>query len=63
MAFAQAHPEHAHHFSFYRTQQVPYGYGQNQGYPMPAYGPPPPGKPTSHQPREPRLRTYGELHS
>ncbi|KAK5045806.1 hypothetical protein LTR84_008899 [Exophiala bonariae] len=43
MAFAQAHPEHAHHFSFYRTQQVPYGYGQNQGYPMPSYGPPPPG--------------------
>ncbi|KEF59528.1 uncharacterized protein A1O9_04372, partial [Exophiala aquamarina CBS 119918] len=36
IAFAQAHPEHAHHFSFYRTQPAPYGYQ------MPTYGPPPP---------------------
>ncbi|KIV89769.1 hypothetical protein, variant [Exophiala mesophila] len=44
-AFAQAHPEHAHHFSFYRNARPgQYGYAPGQTYQMGHYGAPPPGK-------------------
>lgn len=45
-AFAQAHPEHAHHFSFYRNTRQPgqYGYAPGQAYQMGHYAAPPPGK-------------------
>ncbi|KIV89768.1 hypothetical protein PV10_07147 [Exophiala mesophila] len=42
-AFAQAHPEHAHHFSFYRNARPgQYGYAPGQTYQMGHYGAPPP---------------------
>ena len=58
-AFAQAHPEHAHHFSFYRNNRQPgqYGYAPGQTYQMEHYGAPPPGK-SSHDDDEETISIF-----